>query len=244
MNNSRRVLEVEVKRAKQKAVDDAVGQVSLLPVPAKPKPAAVVPVHVHLEMTPTQFARYEALWEQVRKRGHASTEKVEALLEMMGAYVEECSPRGELSVEAKPPVQLHVHHCPRCELATVQTSRGELALSEAELQKAQSDCQISKPGRRNTTSIPPATRRFVLARARHKCEGPGCEHNRFLEVHHKVPRVQGGSNDSQNLMVVCSGCHAILHRQQSAAMGFMVKSPAGSYSWKSGGFQIERRRTI
>lgn len=230
LNNSRRVLEREVKRAKQEAADDAVGQGSLLPVQARVRPAAVIPVNVRMEMTPTQFARYEALWAQVRKQGRASTDKVEALLEILGEYVAEKTPRGEHLADGKPPVQMHVHHCPECEKATVQTSKGELGISEGELQRAEGDCQISKPGQRNTTSIPPATRRFILARARHRCERPGCVHTQFLEVHHKVTRVRGGSNDSENLMVVCSACHALLHRQSSAKLGFMVKSPEGHYN--------------
>ena len=243
LNNSRRVLEQEVKRAKQKASDDAAGQALLLPVPVQSivRPVAVVPVRVHMEMTPTQFARYEALWEKVRKQGHASADKVEALLEIMGEFVEEKSPRGEQLRAENPPVQMHVHHCPECEKATVQTSKGELEISREELQRAQSDCRISSPGKRNTTSIPPATRRFVLSRARHRCERPGCSHTRFLEVHHKVPRAKGGSNDAENLMVACSACHALLHSQQSS---LMVKSPPARYQWGSGGFQIDGIRTI
>ena len=34
-----------------------------------------------MEMSPTQYARYEKLWEQIRKQGGALADKVEALRE-------------------------------------------------------------------------------------------------------------------------------------------------------------------
>ncbi len=223
LNNSRRELEREVKRARVEAADRAAGQMPLMPVTQK-RPAAVVPVRVNLEMSPAQFARYEALWERVRKQGDAPSDKVEAMLEMMASFVEKSSPRGEHS---QPPVQVHVHQCPDCGDAAVQTSKGELKLGAAETERLQCDCQISQTNERNTTSIPPATRRKVLARDRHQCQRPGCDHTRYLEVHHKAPRTQGGSNEQTNLTTLCSACHQLLHE-------IGVKEPAGIYQYKTG----------
>ncbi len=234
MENSRRVVEEEIKRAKQETKDQAAGQPSLLPAPKKKMPAAVVPVHVHLEMSPTQFARYESVWEQVRKRRDLPTEKVEALLKIMASFLEDDvqnpSPRGEITGNSRPPAQIHIHHCPECESAVVQTSKGELEIGKQALQRAQCDCQVNKPGQRNTTSIPPATRRRVFSNARHKCQTPGCNHTRFLEVHHKIPRARGGTNDPENLQALCSACHALIH---NTGAGFLVKSPSIIYAWNS-----------
>ncbi len=58
--HSRRELEREVKRAKKEVVEEARGQASLLAAPTS-RPATVVRLRVSMEMTPTQFARYEAL---------------------------------------------------------------------------------------------------------------------------------------------------------------------------------------
>ena len=229
-NNPRRELEKEVKRAQQDAADDAVGQASLLPAEPKKRPAAVVPVNINLKMTPTQFARYEALWEQIRKQRKAPADKVEALLEVMGSYAAKRSPRGDLQATNKPPVQLHIHQCPECEKATIQTSKGEMEISETELERAQCDCQVSRPNDRNTTSIPPATRRLVLTRARGKCQRPGCDHAHYLEIHHKTPRSQGGTNDPENLICYCSSCHQLVHEKH---LGW-VKSPQMIYKWKTG----------
>ena len=223
LNNSRRKLEQEVKRAKKEAADVAAAQPSLIPVPRE-RPAAVVPVRVNLEMSPTQFARYENLWEQVRKLTSAPADKVEAMLEMMATFVAESSPRGDAS---RPPAQLHIHKCSECATPSVSTSKGELEIGQAELERVECDCQISRPKERNKTSIPPATRRKVLAQYRHKCQRPGCENAHYLEVHHILPRSQGGSNDPDNLTCLCSACHSLVHDKK----GFAVRSPAAIYEW-------------
>jgi len=114
------------------------------------------------------------------------------------------------------------------EKATVQTSRGELEIGTAELEQAKCDCRVSRPGARNTASISPAVRRQVLAQSRHKCQRPGCNNTRYLQIHHKVQRAHGGSNDLDNLICLCSACHRLLHD------GFFVKSPTPVYRWASG----------
>ncbi len=251
LNNSRRVLEREVKRARREAADEAVGQPVLIPVPRQ-RPAAVVPVRVSLEMSPTQFARYEKLWEQIRGGGSAPADKVEALLEIMACYTAKCSPRGDVQgagkpsrgndqgaanssrgnapTAVKPPVQIHIHQCPDCAKSTVQTSKGELELGQAEWERAQCDCQISRPGERNKASIPPAVRQRVLARHRHQCQRPGCHHTQFLHIHHIIPRSQGGSNNPENLTCLCSACHKLTHETNSESF---VKSPQETYRWRS-----------
>ena len=229
LNNSSRDLAREVKLAKKEAADKKTGQPTLIPEP-ETRPAAVVPVKVSLVLSPAQFARYEALRESIRKQGGAPGDRVEALLEMMAAYEPGFSKRLEnRGSQTKPPVQINIHQCPDCEKATVQTSKGELTLSQAELEQAQCDCQISHPGQRNTTSIPPKTKREVLAQARHRCQRPGCNNANYLEVHHKVPRSNGGTNDPSNLTVLCHTCHRLLHEKKSAHTGFFVKSPEIPY---------------
>jgi len=155
------------------------------------------------------------------------------MLEVLASFADDDSRRGESETATKPSFQVHIHQCPDCEKPKVQTSRGELEIGQAELEQVQCDCQVSRPNERNTTSIAPATRRFVLARARHKCERPGCSHTQFLEVHHKVPRSRGGVNSPDNLVVVCSACHRLLHNHETTKSVFRVKSPQATYSWRS-----------
>ena len=41
-----------------------------------------------------------------------------------------------------------------------------------------------------------------------------CDSTRFLQIHHVVPRGQGGTNSPHNLITLCSDCHALAHGTQ------------------------------
>ncbi|HUG74585.1 MAG TPA: DUF222 domain-containing protein [Acidimicrobiia bacterium] len=53
-----------------------------------------------------------------------------------------------------------------------------------------------------TRVVPPKVRRFVLARDG-GCVVDGCTSRYRLEVHHIIPRSQGGSHDAENLVTLC-----------------------------------------
>ena len=40
-----------------------------------------------------------------------------------------------------------------------------------------------------------------------------CNNNQFLEFHHIIPRAKGGSDDYDNLIVLCPCCHAKIHNK-------------------------------
>ncbi len=65
---------------------------------------------------------------------------------------------------------------------------------------------------RNHDPVPQDTRDRVLARDRHRCRN--CHSYRNPHVHHIDPRASGGSNDPSNLVVLCSPCHSLVHRQK------------------------------
>ena len=67
-----------------------------------------------------------------------------------------------------------------------------------------------------TRTIPPATRRAVLARDRRQCAVPGCTNRLWLDLHHVVPRASGGSNAEGNLVTVCGVHHRMVHQGQLA----------------------------
>ena len=172
----------------------------------------------------------EEEWAKFAKEN--SRLKVEALLEIMESFLDNnsqnASPREDHSSCSRPPAQIHIHHCPECESSTIQTSKGELEIGKTDFERYQCDCQTSTPEGRNTTSIPPATRRKVLAKARHQCQTPGCNNTKFLEIHHFTPRSQGGSNEMSNLGAFCSACHQRIHAHD---LNLMVKSPPAIYRW-------------
>lgn len=95
---SSRALEARVKatRKRARAAGSAVrGQGELVVQGASPE-TPTVPMYIHFRMTPEQYARYQALIEAVRKRGHREdrTELMLAALEQLAlSAVEEAAPR-------------------------------------------------------------------------------------------------------------------------------------------------------
>ncbi len=216
-DSTRRELERKVAIARQRAKSNP-DQVELLPVTNDLNvPPAAPPVRLTVEMTSEQFALYEVLLERLHKQGPLGS-RAEMLLTAMaelaaarGQTSDQKAPRGAL--QSGPPFQIHIHQCPDCSKATVSTSKGELPVSHAVMERAQCDSQVDEVGKRNTATIPPATRRKILARDRHCCRAPGCEHTKFLEVHHIKPRENGGGNDPGNLITLCCACHQLLHEK-------------------------------
>ena len=213
----RRELVREIKRVKQAAKIDP-GQGELMPMETVVAPREM-PVDLHIRLTPEQEARRMALVEKLHKLGKVPTDRAELLLEALAALVEmqERSPRGDL-----PPVQVHVHQCPDCG----KTEAEGRTLGAADQGRIACDAAVSIPGKRNTTTIPPRIRRQVLARDRHRCQAPGCDRTRFLEVHHLKSRNHGGTNKPGNLITLCAACHRLHHeRSQGVAPNQPGASP-------------------
>ncbi len=212
--SSNRELEKKVKRAK---VRRNGGQQEL---DMGKREEVEVPVSVNLRFSPEQFARWEALLEKIRKQGQSESREELILAALLEASNGAGVPRGT----AASSYHVVIYQCGTCKRAHVATSRGEQRLSKAALEAALCDAQVLEPGKRNRSTIPPAKRRQALARAKHRCQMPGCHHRHFLEVHHRVPRERGGENDLDNLLVLCSSCHRLLH-ERADRIGFMAQIP-------------------
>ncbi len=213
----RRELVREVKRAKRAArIDPSQG--TLIPETAPVVAPREMPVRFSVDLTPEQEARRAALVERLHKQGGAPADRAELLLDALAALAEsgKKSPRGD-----RPPVQLHVHQCPECG----KTEADGRLVGRADRERMACDAAVSTPGQRNTTTIPPRTRRRVLARDRHRCRAPGCDRTRFLEVHHLVPRNRGGSNKPENLVTLCAACHRMWHERRAGAGFIRERSP-------------------
>ncbi len=210
----RHELIASVKRAKASAKQqqkDNPDQGELIPRPVPTAPAATISVHVGFELTPLQYARYEKIMAELDHRGS----RAQLLLDSLEALLptDKTTPRGVVANpnQSAPNYQIHIHQCPDCKAKSITTPKGEKTLSPAEGETVACDAHIHKPGQRNTTTIPPKTRREVLARDRHQCRRKGCSHTRYLDLHHLIPRAEGGTNKAENLVTLCPACHALWH---------------------------------
>ena len=230
---SRRELETKVLRARERRFVARKGNPAQRVLAPKPVagPTTLVPLQdslldlpddlvdespepVTYRLTSTQLARYEALIEKLHKLRAvpAGSSREEILLAALEALVSsansELSPRGDTGT----PYRIIVSECPSCKRARVQTNRGTKQIAKHELQAMQCDATIEDEQGRRRRTIPPRVRRAVLKRDQHRCQAPGCTNTRFLEIHHIKPLQNGGTNDLENLVTLCSSCHRLRHR--------------------------------
>ena len=62
--------------------------------------------------------------------------------------------------------------------------------------------------------VPKWLREEVLVRDGHKCAFPGCEHSRFLDVHHVKHWLFGGLTEIDNLLTLCTFHHKLIHEHR------------------------------
>ena len=112
-------------------------------------------------------------------------------------------------------------------------------LSSETLRRVACDCGLVAAGTdgeklnigRRTRTIPPAIRRALMLRDR-GCAFPGCTHTRFLHGHHIRHWLHGGETSVENLSLVCSVHHGLVHEggwtvARGADGALVFTSPAG-----------------
>lgn len=80
---------------------------------------------------------------------------------------------------------------------------------QRELRQWQRNNKLTARKRNATKTVSPGVRQAILDRDGHKCFFCGATTN--LHVHHMTPRSKGGTDDPENLLVVCEKCHTWLH---------------------------------
>jgi 5-methylcytosine-specific restriction endonuclease McrA len=162
-------------------------------------------------------ARLEALIEAAKKAGliPATATREEAILAALGAMVERTGQEAKTvrrRTAAAAPYRVVLYRCRDCEATEVVTGHSRRPVDRASATAVIENAVIHDNGR-NRNAIPPGLREKVLARDQHRCQAPGCNATRFLEVHHKVPRTLGGANKLENLTTLCGRCHRFVHRR-------------------------------
>ena len=115
--------------------------------------------------------------------------------------------------------QIRVTTCGSCTATYFEGGGRKIAVNDADAARADCDAQRIGEDERAAQDIAPKTRREVLHRDGGKCTVPGCRSARFIEVHHIVPRSQGGSHHASNLTCLCDGHHKALHEGKLVLSG-------------------------
>jgi hypothetical protein len=114
-----------------------------------------------------------------------------------------------------PRYQIALTVCERCERATQDAGGQIIDVAPSVPARALCDAEhigrLDEPAARAKSEIPPKTRREVLRRDHGRCRVPGCRGSKWLEIHHIVPRSQGGTHDPRNLLTLCGAHHRAHH---------------------------------
>ena len=196
--------------------------------PDDPKDPSVVPRTLKLQLAPEVFARLRQV-QVVLADEHGGRLDDDALVTALcEAVLGRATPDGEPTGRAK--FQILMMVCERCKRGTQEGSGVQVAVDAAAVDRALCDAQhigsTSDPTPvRASQDIPPAVVRFVWRRDSGRCQTPGCRSARGLEIHHKVPRTEGGTHEPSNLHLRCSACHMATHRGTLIVDGDHVLRP-------------------
>lgn len=78
----------------------------------------------------------------------------------------------------------------------------------------QETSEVMSPVVSDISSLPESAKWDLMNAVWYRCENPYCNYTQFLDVHHIVSEVEGGSNALSNLIVLCPRCHAAAHNNE------------------------------
>ena len=114
--------------------------------------------------------------------------------------------------------------CDACKRGWQEGAGVRAPMAVADVERAKCDAQhlgavdTARPARA-TQDVPPRVRRMIRRRDGGKCSLPGCRATTNLELHHIVAREDGGSHEATNIVQLCDGHHAALHRGMISITG-------------------------
>jgi 5-methylcytosine-specific restriction endonuclease McrA len=230
VRSSRRELSRGIKAARLAARRGQPTEQPALPLGARaPVPPPPVRVTLSLSFDNLDAARLTAMIEAAKKsrRIPAAASREETILAALAAWVtdDKATVRRRNGGTAAS-YRVVIYRCRECGAAEVVTNSGRRAVDAASTEAALENAVIHDEGT-NRHAIPPGLRQKVFARDGYRCQAPGCDRTLFLEVHHKVPRERGGTNQIDNLTTLCSRCHRYVHGHRHPAANVPTQVDGG-----------------
>jgi hypothetical protein len=124
--------------------------------------------------------------------------------------------------------QIAINVCRACGVARQSAAGVDVALSAVEIERAECDAARMDERGHVTQDIAPATRKLVRRRDGDRCTVPGCRSSQFIEVHHIVPRAEGGGHEPENLTLLCGAHHDARHSGRLCIRG---RAPDVVFEW-------------
>ena len=171
--------------------------------PARPE---VRQHRIVMEVSAETYATFREAQTQLRREHEGSLSEDEMLLLMSRKVLGGPADAGTSSY------QIQMTLCDSCGRASQDGAGLEVPVDSTVAELAQCDAQVLRSGKRAAQDVPPATRRQVVRRHHNRCAVNGCRHCTWTDVHHVVPREDGGTHDPDGLVLLCSVHHKACHR--------------------------------
>ena len=170
-------------------------------------------VEVTLRLPAEAWALLQRAMEGARRASEASLSDAEALVAVARDAMEQQSAGAD---PADPRHTVVLYECQSCLRAELDTGAGPLELgagAAAALGCSARVRDLRTEGRvvRRGGPLPKAIERAVRLRDRNTCRVSGCHRRRYVDVHHILPRGEGGEHSRSNCVCLCTTHHARLH---------------------------------
>jgi len=191
-------------------VEQAVAGHTKGDLPDDPADPDTAPRHLGFELTPATIAAFREMRKQldVEVGERLSDDQVFQILTRRAL-------EPATAAESRPAAQVAFMVCPSCKAATADGAGMIADVTPAQIDAAMCDAEllgdVEREPERVRKTVTARVRRQVYARDHHRCSVPGCRSARCLDIHHVRFQSHMGRHDIQNLTVLCSAHHALLH---------------------------------
>ena len=101
-------------------------------------------------------------------------------------------------------------HCPVCGKELIN-ARAKTTCGRACANRKRAGIRYTGEARKDKVKATSALKLRLVQQRGGICERCGYANTRILVVHHKIQRCDGGSDDLDNLELICPNCHAEIH---------------------------------
>lgn len=206
-DNEKSWIEATAERTARE-VEQMVSGRSLGETPDGPSRPEALPKRIGAKVSPSTYALWQEARRQMVRESGGSVDDDTFVAMLVRRYLGQ-------SEDGRSHYQIAISVCDRCGTAEQRAGGESVVIDAIALEVAECDAQhigrVDGEPERATQTVPPATRRAVLARHKHRCAVPGCRNTAFLDLHHSRPRAEGGDHDADFLIPLCPAHHRLEH---------------------------------
>ena len=177
---------------------------------------------LELELTPATRAKLRHVRQLMTEQDGNYVDDDALVDKLCGAFLAGTGPNDQASYQVLAVV------CERCRQGFIEGGGVRIAVSDADRDRAECDCDDVTLDGTVTRTLTTKKRRAIRLRDGGKCAVPTCRASSHLEIHHIVPREEGGDHALPNLTLLCDGHHRARHEGFLSITG---TAPELAFAW-------------